>query len=129
MTDRMPQEKRQQERFTLNLQARITYRHAGEAAPVVDTVTANISAGGAFLKTAHPFPVAAKIGIEFYLSLDDLHRLKFILSMESLQQLTGKNIWVRATGIVIRREPNGIGVIFDTDYQLTPLAPVKTEDC
>ncbi len=123
----MSQEKRQQERFTLNLQARVTSRHTSEA-PVVETVAANISAGGAFLKTSHPFPMAAKVGIEFYLSVEDLEKLKFILSVESMRQLTSQNIWVKATGIVIRQETDGIAVIFDTDYQLHPLGPVQTQD-
>jgi c-di-GMP-binding flagellar brake protein YcgR len=121
MSDMTPQERRQHQRFSLNLQARITYRHAGQEAPVVDTVAADISAGGAFVRTSHPFPLAAKIGIDFHISQDDLHRLKFILSRESLQQLAGGNIWVQATGIVIRREPEGVAIIFDADYQLTPL--------
>lgn len=126
MTETTPQEKREQERFTLNLQARITYRHAGEGAPVVDTVAANISSGGAFLETSHPFPMAAKVEIEFHISVNDLYRLKFILSPESLRRLTGRNLWVKATGVVIRRAPDGIAVIFDTDYQLSPLAPGRS---
>ena len=65
--------------------------------------------------------MAANVKIEFYLSFDDLQRLRFILSMESLKQLTGKNIWVSANGIVIRQEEAGVGIIFDTDYQLTPM--------
>jgi hypothetical protein len=121
-------EKRTQERFTLNLEARISYRHSDDQSPVLDTVAANISAGGAFLKTAHPFPMAAKVSIEFHLSFDDLKRLKFILSMDSLKKLTGKDIWVKASGIVIRRDAEGIGIIFDTDYQLTPLRPTGPEE-
>ena len=128
MAEQILPEKRQQERFHLNLQARISYRHAGEDAPVVDTVAANISAGGVFLQTDHPFPMAAKVGVEFHVSVEDLEKLKFILSLESMRQLTGQNIWVKATGIVIRRDPGGIAVIFDTDYQLTPLGPVETKD-
>jgi hypothetical protein len=119
----MPQEKREQERFTLNLHARISYRHSEEKSPVIETVAANIAAGGAFLKTAHPFPMAAKILVEFFLSVDDLKKLRFILSLESLKQVIGRNLWVRASGIVIRRETDGIGIIFDTDYQLTPIHP------
>lgn len=117
----MLHDKRELQRYSLNLQARISYRHTGDKAPVIDTVAANISAGGAFLKTAHPFPMAAKVRMEFFLSVDDLRRLRFILSVESLKQLIGRNIWVRATGIVIRREEDGVGIIFDTDYQLTPM--------
>lgn len=114
-------ERREQERFFLNLQAKISYRHTEDQSPVIDTVAANISAGGAFLQTDHQFPMAAKVKIEFYVSLADLKRLRFILSMESLRRLADRNIWVVANGIVIRREAGGVGIIFDTDYQLTPM--------
>lgn len=124
----MPHDKRAQQRYSLNLQARISYRHTGDKKSVIDTVAANISAGGAFLKTAHPFPLAAKVRVEFFLSVDDLRRLRFILSVESLKQLIGRNIWVKATGIVIRREVDGVGIIFDTDYQLTPMHSAQTGD-
>ncbi len=114
-------ERRAQERFSLNLQARITYRHTTEQSPVVDTVTANISSGGAFLQSAHNFPMAAKINIEFYVHIDDLQKLKFILSVENLKQLTGTYLWVNTRGVVIRKEENGVAIIFDTDYQFSPM--------
>ncbi len=114
-------ERREQKRFSLNLQAKISYRHIEDQSPVLDTVAANISSGGAFIQTAHKFPMAAKIKIEFNLNLSDLKRLQFILSMKSLRNLTDQNIWVVAHGIVIRRDVDGVGIIFDTDYQLTPL--------
>jgi hypothetical protein len=120
--------KRIQERFSLNLQAKISYRHSEDQLPVIDTVAANISAGGAFLKTSHPFPMAAKVRVEFFLSFDDVKRLKFILSMESLRNLTGKSLWVSATAIVIRRETDGVGIIFDTDYQFTPMRPPQSKE-
>jgi len=114
-------ERRDQKRFSLNLQAKISYRHIEDQSQVFDTVAANISSGGAFIQTAHKFPMAAKVKIEFYVNLADLKRLQFILSMESLRKLTDQNIWVVANGIVIRREEDGVGIIFDTDYQLTPM--------
>jgi len=124
----MPSDKRTRERFSLNLQARISYRHSTDQLPAIDTVAANISAGGAFLQTSHPFPMAAKVKVEFLLGFDDVKRLKFILSVESLKNLTGKNLWVSATAIVIRRETDGVGIIFDTDYQFTPMRPPHPEE-
>ena len=124
----MSNEKRAQERFSLNLQARISYRHSEDQLPIIDTVAANISSGGAFLKTSHPFPMAAKVRVEFFLSFDDVKRLKFILSVESLKNLSGTSTWVSATAIVIRREADGVGIIFDTDYQFTPMRPPHPED-
>ncbi|BHH85380.1 PilZ domain-containing protein [Desulforhopalus sp. 52FAK] len=117
----MSTNRREQERFSLNLQAKISYRHSKDQPQVIDTVAANISSGGAFLETDHQFPMASKVDIKFYLSVDDLKKLKFILSMESLRQIQGDHTWVNTTGIVIRQTEDGIGVIFDTDYQFTPI--------
>ena len=115
-------EKRTQERFFLNLQAKITYRHIDDhQPPVIDTVAANISGGGVFLETSHPFPMAAKVAIEFLISLDDLKKLRFILSVEALRKISGNQVWISTTGIVVRRDECGIAVIFDTDYQITPV--------
>ncbi len=121
-------ERREQERFCLDLQARISYRHTtDDAPPTVDTVAANVSSGGAFLQSGHIFPMASKVHIEFYIHIDDLKKLKFILSLDSLKQLSGDHIWVSTSGIVIRQEKHGVGIIFDTDYQLTPMqSPVVT---
>ena len=124
----MSTEKRIQERLSLNLQARIFYRHSDTESPVFDTVAANISAGGAFLKTSHPFPMAAKVRVEFFLSIEDVKRLKFVLSVEALKNLTGKKLWISASAIVIRREAEGVGIIFDTDYQFTSLRPPHPEE-
>lgn len=116
-------ERREQQRFSLNLQARISCRHIEDQPPVIDTVAANISSGGAFVKTDHKFPMASKVKIEFNLGLEDLKKLRFILTMESLKQFTGKTIWVSVSGIVIRQEKDGVGLIFDKNYQLTPMQP------
>ncbi len=114
-------ERREQKRFSLNIQARISYRHVEDQLPVIDTVAADISSGGVFVKTSHRFPMAAKVKLDFYMNVDDLKKLRFILSVNSLKHLSGKNIWVSASGIVIRQESDGVGIIFDTDYQRTSM--------
>lgn len=117
----MTTDRREQERFSLNVQAKISFRHATDGLPVIDTVAANISSGGAFLTTSHSIPLASKMAVSFYLRVTDLKKLKFILSVESLRQIEGDHTWVSATGVVIRQADDGIGIIFDTDYQLTPM--------
>jgi len=124
----MSREKRNQERFSLNLEAKISYRHSPQDQPRIETVAANISSGGAFLETTHDFPLAAKVRVEFFLDVDDLRRLKFILSVDSLKNLVGNKVWVAASGIVIRRQAEGVGIIFDTDYQVTAMRPASARD-
>lgn len=113
-------DKRQQERFSLNLQAKISYGEKNSFQQI-DTMAANISPGGAFLSTDTDIPMAGKVKIEFHLDIDDLKKLKFVLSVQALKQLTGRKVWVTTTGVVIRKEEKGIGIIFDTNYQLTPM--------
>lgn len=120
-------DRREQERFSLNLQARISYRHTEEQAPEILTESANISSSGVFVKTVHKFPISSKVNIDLYLDLEDLKKLKFILSIETLKQLTTPKFWVTTSGIVIRQEEDGVGVIFDTDYQITPMHTPGTQ--
>lgn len=124
----MSSDNREQERFSLSLQAKVSYRHTNDQSPVIISEAANISVGGAFVTTEHKFPISSKVTVEFHLSLEDLRKLKFILSMDSLKQVTGDKIWVRASGVVIRQEEKGVAVIFDTDYQLTPMQTSATSD-
>lgn len=126
-TDAMTDERRREERFSLELKARIIYRHREES-PVIETVSADISEGGAFLKSNHPFPMASKLQVEFLVSLQHLRMLKFILSVNSLRQLNQEStLWISTTGIVIRQQDDGVAVIFDKDYTITPMALGSSE--
>ena len=117
----MSPNRRQQERFSLNLQAKISLRHTGDQPETMETVAANISSSGVYLKTQKSLPLASKVKIEFYLHVSDLKQLKFIVSAEALKRHDSERIWVIAHGVVIRQDENGIGVIFDTNYQITPM--------
>ena len=83
---------------------------------------ANISSGGAFITTNETLPLASKVYLKFLVDFEQLKKLRFILSYDSLKQFNDQKIWVIATGIVIRIEEDGMGIIFDEDYQLTPMA-------
>ena len=115
-------ERRQQERFSLQIQSVLNADADLDGSPVTEELTAtNISSGGAFLTTKRKLPLASKLYIKFLVSYEQLKKLRFILSLESLKQFSGEKIWVTATGIVIRVEENGLGIIFDQDYQLSPM--------
>lgn len=123
----MSSERRIQERFSLDLQAKISYRFTDDdPEDFIETVAANMSSGGSFLQTDKDIPLASKVKVEFLLSINDLKKLKFILSVETLRSITSDQVWVQATGVVIRSVPgSGVAVIFDKNYQLTPMTPVK----
>ncbi len=116
------EERRLQERFSLQIQAKLSATADVSGNEVTEEITAtNISAGGAFLKTKTQIPLASKVYLEFLVNYEQLKQLRFILSLDSLKKFTGQKIWVRATGVVIRLEKNGMGIIFDQDYQLSPM--------
>ncbi|SHO43045.1 PilZ domain-containing protein [Desulfopila aestuarii] len=121
----MANEKRIQQRFTLNLQAKMTYSFDDSSnGEYISTVAANISCGGAFLETDQQLPLASRVNLEFLLAIEDLKKLKVVASVDILRKLAkGKQVWVQATGVVIRQEPNGVAVIFDQNYQLSPMQP------
>jgi c-di-GMP-binding flagellar brake protein YcgR len=119
-------DRREQERFSLHLETRIMAESGTGITPLLEFVTADISAGGAFIETSHPLPMASKVRVEFFLSLDELAQLRFILARESLKAWQGERAWVSATGVVIRVEGSGIAVIFDQNYQVSPIHRADT---
>ncbi len=117
-------ERRVQQRYSLNLKVKLSVASKnGEAVFTDDTIAANISAGGAFILTDKKLPLAGLVQMEFLLAFKDLEKLRFILSVESLRACRGKQVWVKASGVVIRVEEKGVAVVFDTDYQIHPLQP------
>lgn len=115
------EDRRDKERFSLRLQTRIMAESLTGATPLFEFVTADISAGGAFIATSRPLPMASKVRMELFLSLDELAQLRFILSRDGLKGWQGERNWVTATGVVIRVETGGVAVIFDHNYQVTPI--------
>ena len=115
-------DRRIQQRFSLGIKAKLSSDGTIAGKMISEeTMATNISAGGAFVATKHQIPLASKVYLEFLVDYEQLKKLRFILSLESLKAFTGQKIWVKATGIVIRQEEKGIGIIFDEDYQLSPM--------
>jgi hypothetical protein len=115
------EDRRDQERFTLKLQTKIMAESRTGVTPLLEFVTADISAGGAFIETSRPLPIASRVRLEFFLSLDELAMLRFVLAKESLKIWENDRAWVTATGVVIRVEAGGVAVVFDQNYQLSPI--------
>jgi len=120
-------DRRDQERFSLCLQTKVTVESRSGSTPVFEFVTADISAGGAFIATSRPLPIASKVRLEFFLSLEELARLRFILARESLKLWEGERAWVTATGVVIRAEKEGVAIIFDQNYQISPIGRSESD--
>lgn len=117
----MSEERREQKRYPLRIQSKMTAATLSGQTPMLEFTTANISAGGAFVETDNPLPLVSKVHLEFLISLEELTALKFVLSQESLKNWKGQRVWVRASGIVIRHEPTGMAIMFDDNYQIHPM--------
>jgi len=120
-------ERREHERFSLRLQTKIMAESGTGVTPLLEFVTADISAGGAFIQTSRPLPIASRVRLEFFLSLDELAQLRFIVASESLKVWRGERAWVTATGVVIRADKDGVAIIFDHNYQVSPIRSTETE--
>lgn len=120
-------ERRVHERFSMQIPTKMTAETLSGKTPMLEFLTANISAGGACIETDRPLPLASKVRLEFLLSLEDLQVLKFILSLETLKAWKGRRVWVRATGIVTRCEADKMGIMFDENYQISPMNMPKGE--
>ena len=116
-------ERRVHERFFIHIQTKMTAETLSGKTPMMEFLTANISAGGAFIETEQPLPLASKVRLKFLLSFKELKMLKFILSLEMLKAWKDERVWVSATGIVVRHEPAGMGIMFDENYQINPMDP------
>jgi c-di-GMP-binding flagellar brake protein YcgR len=127
MIGMVEEERRERERFSLVLPTKIMAESRTGVTPLLELVTADISAGGAFIATSRPLPLASKVRLEFFLSLEELAQLRFILSEESLKVWQGERAWVTVTGVVIRVERNGVAVIFDRNHQVSPVRHSETK--
>ncbi|MBT8362655.1 MAG: hypothetical protein HKP41_00085 [Desulfobacterales bacterium] len=126
-TDKYRPEQRLNERFSMLLPVRISTQGSGGKEVFFESITANISSGGVFISTTDPLPVASKVYLEFLIDFEDLKKLRFILSFESLRNYQGKPVWVNVSGIVIRHQEDGMAIIYDDDYQLSPIRTSETE--
>ena len=115
------EEQRLHERFSMQLPVRVAVIGSAGTGSFSELITANISSGGAFIITDTPVPIASRLAMEFLISFVDLKKLRFILSFDSLRRCAGRPAWVKATGVVIRHQETGMAVIFDDDYQLSPM--------
>ncbi|HIP40043.1 MAG TPA: PilZ domain-containing protein [Desulfocapsa sulfexigens] len=115
------EERRHHERFSMEIQVKMTAETWSGKTPMMEFLTANISAGGAFIETDAPLPLASRVRLEFLLALENLEALKFIVSLETLKAWKGKRVWISASGIVVRHETDGMGIMFDENYQINPM--------
>lgn len=105
----MMAEKRAMERFSLQLLASISTLGKERDQEVVELLTKNICAGGAFFDTLYPLPIGSRVKIEL------------ILPLKGIKNVEGDKALIKVTGSVIRADEKGTAICFDKDYQILPL--------
>jgi hypothetical protein len=103
------EEKRKLERYSLKLPAWISLTDENGKRRTIEFFTANVSAGGAFIDTNTPLSIGTKVDIDIFLSIN------------KLEKLGGKKSRIGVTGSVIRTEPTGMALMFDKQFQISPL--------
>ena len=101
--------KRKLERFPLKLPARIFVDGGEGEAALLDAVTSDISAGGAFFYTDTPLPVGTEMNVDLILPLDELKKIE------------GKRANIKVKGAVIRTGKKGMAIIFDKKYRISSM--------
>ena len=102
------QERRKYERFALSLTGKIEVVTLGKH-EVIDAVTSDISAGGAFFPSPKPIPEDGEV------------KLELIVASKRLTELTGTQGLIRVGGTVVRSSPKGMAICFHEKHQIVPL--------
>ena len=105
------QEQRKFERFDLNIYAKIETVISGQAKDreILNLLTKDICAGGAFFHTAQSLPEGTEVKIDF------------VLDSNKLKKLTENRAHIKIKGTVLRAESEGMAICFHKNYKITPL--------
>ena len=102
-------EKREMERFTLELPALISIMDENENQRAFEVMISNICSGGAFFKTDNPLSVGTDV------------KMDLILPLDKFKRFVSKKSRVDVSGSVIRTTDQGMAVCFDKHFQISPL--------
>jgi hypothetical protein len=105
------EERRKLERFEMNAPARVFIEPGGGRKSELNLSTRDVSSAGAFLYSAQDIPEGANVKMEFLIALDTLGQFA---------GGTGR-AKVRVKGKVVRLDPEGVAVRFDSSYKITAL--------
>jgi len=100
------EERREFERFDLELPARVEVEATGQEEEPSSLKTSNISAGGAFFHTERPLSEGTRL------------LLNLILAIEKLKKLTGSQCHIKVNGTVVRFEEKGMAIRFQRNYSM-----------
>ena len=101
-------EKREMERFLLELPVIITWTCKDKKSNSIEQMTSDISACGAFFKTQKSLLIGTNVKIIIMLSLDKFHNLE------------SKASYISVSGSVTRTDQQGMAICFDKKFRISP---------
>ena len=107
--NRKKKERREFERFSLEVPAKLTLTREDGESESAEYVTRNISAGGALIKTDHPLDDGTLVDVRLTLPLD------------RFKELDSRTVEVRLSGHVVRAEESGSVIGFDRNVKVNPV--------
>ncbi len=110
------QERREFERFPLEVPAKLTMTREDGQAETTEFLTENISAGGALIHTDNPLDMGTPVDVRLTLPLD------------RLKELAGRSVEVRLSGHVIRAAESGAVIGFDRKFKINPVGKEAVAD-
>lgn len=106
------EERRRYERFALELPAQVKVLNSGRerADPVLNLLTRDICAGGAYLEGAGTLPAGTRVALDI------------VLRLERLKKVDTDRAMVHVRGEVVRLEDStGMAICFDNNYHIQAL--------
>ena len=98
------------ERFSIEIPAEIEVTSSVREQPLLNLMTKNVSAGGAYFRTKKSLPVGTEVKIDLILPLSKLKKF-----LKNREQVT-----VNIQGTVLRSESDGMAIGFSENYQFRP---------
>ena len=97
------------ERFKLGILSQVKFSSEKIEPGIMELVTHNICAGGAFFKTPNPLPKGTRVSLLMTVQLNENGQTK------------NKMMSIEISGTVVRTEKDGMAIKFDNGYKLLPL--------
>ena len=103
-------ENRLVERFPMEIPITVSALKENRKEEVFESITKDICSGGAFIKATQPLDMDIEVKLDLILPLDQLKKIK------------SKKVRIRVSGQVVRLTEDGIGICFDENYEISPVA-------
>jgi len=109
-------ERRKMERFTLQLPAKLAMVAEDSEQAILELLTSDVCAGGAFFQTGQPLPPGTEVKIDLVLPLDELKKLE------------GKKALIKVKGAVVRTTRDGMAIAFNEHFDITAIKNQEKKD-